>query len=235
MSDFNTLYDGAVTAMQAPIKAYYARLDEIDKADESDAWKATQRKEALAKCEAALKQALADEVEKAGKLAADQASKKKWSLSDAINAIKDTVKGAINTLGEFLDGFLKDLPDLTYEQAMARAALYATSILQTASEAQIAFTDTELPYTPGCDDLDCSWHCRCHLEVEEKRGIGPGNFDVYWVMDPDAEHCESCLELSKKWNPFKIRNGQWQGDFELSNTKMAHVLHLLVGASMVRL
>ncbi len=84
-----------------------------------------------------------------------------------------------------------------------------------------------LPVYPKDDSLDCTWHCKCGLNIIYL--FGEGNYDVYWLLDVDGvEHCDSCLGLAASWRPLSIRKGF------IVNQKQVHavdiaMLRLLIG------
>lgn len=106
-----------------------------------------------------------------------------------------------------LDGFLRDLPDMSLAAALARAALYMNAVRQTAQRFGAAMLPT-LPIYPGDRRLACNGFCKCELEVQR---VGTADWDVYWVLNFEAEHCEDCLNLAAEWNPLRIRDGRIAG------------------------
>jgi hypothetical protein len=52
-------------------------------------------------------------------------------------------------------------------------------------------------------------NCKCAWEIEtldkEK-----GNFNGTWVLDGQAQHCQTCLTRAEQWNPVRIRGGDLQ-------------------------
>jgi hypothetical protein len=119
--------------------------------------------------------------------------------------------------------FVSELDQLTEAQALARAALYARSILQLVS--QVATDELPvLPVYPGDPELTCSFYCYCHLDVVR---LGGGDFDVFWRLDDRvSDHCPDCPVLASYWNPLRIRNGRIQsGDLGLPAMTRMHAVH----------
>jgi hypothetical protein len=105
---------------------------------------------------------------------------------------------------EYMDGFIKDLSDLSREQAMHRTNMYVTTIRDTSNRIAV-FDLPDLPITPRSMSLKCTWHCRCILRVVR---LGNNSWDVYWLLDPEAEHCEDCVALADEWNPLQVRDDE---------------------------
>lgn len=107
----------------------------------------------------------------------------------------------------YLNNFMRDLPRLSEQQALNRAALYVGTAKGTISD--IATLDLPvLPVYPRDNRLDCTWHCKCALDVRYL--FGEGNYNVFWQLDQrgGVEHCDSCLRLARTWRPLKIRNNK---------------------------
>lgn len=112
---------------------------------------------------------------------------------------------AVRTQNEFLQGFAQDLmskePPLTLAQIQARARQYvdgSTSLYERANALGRGMPD--LPEYPADGKQNCKSNCKCAWQIEDK-----GNFwECTWILDPEAEHCESCLENAGRYNPLKI-------------------------------
>lgn len=90
--------------------------------------------------------------------------------------------------------------------ARARAMQYAGAATETYSRAHVAALGLpELPQYPGDGHTQCLTGCRCHLRIEKREGNG--NFDVWWIFAPEAQHCPDCPHLAEAWSPLEIRNG----------------------------
>lgn len=108
----------------------------------------------------------------------------------------------------YIENFINEMPNLTEAAARARAHLYATPALHTLVQIQ-AGQMPRLPHYPGDSDLACHGFCRCHLRIDK---IGDDDWNVWWIVDPDAEHCADCVAISRAWNPLEIRGGVIQGE-----------------------
>jgi hypothetical protein len=109
----------------------------------------------------------------------------------------------------YMERFLVELPTLTEAEALHRAGQYATPVLHTAAHIA-AGQMPRLPHYPGDLDLACHGFCRCHLRIDKRSD--DGDWDVYWIVDPDAEHCVDCVALSQAWSPLEIRGYQVMGE-----------------------
>jgi hypothetical protein len=60
-----------------------------------------------------------------------------------------------------------------------------------------------LPDYPGSFRLDCRGRCRCHWR-HARIFDGPlfARIESYWELDPNAQHCTSCLENNAMYYPF---------------------------------
>lgn len=109
---------------------------------------------------------------------------------------------------KYIENFINEIPNLTEAAALARANLYATPALHTLAQIQ-AGQMPRLPHYPGDLDLACHGFCRCHLRIDK---VGDNDWNVWWIVDPDAEHCPDCVAISAAWNPLEIRGGVIQGE-----------------------
>lgn len=86
----------------------------------------------------------------------------------------------------------------------ARAQMYITAMV-----APYWYAETEglpLPALPGDGSSQCRQNDKCKWRIEwDDRKLG--NARAYWELRP-AEHCQTCIERARRWNPLVIRN--WQ-------------------------
>jgi len=108
---------------------------------------------------------------------------------------------------DFLDGFFKAIqsrPAGADSGAFrSRARMYVTSAV-----APYWYGVTEglpIPAIPGDGSSQCGQNDRCSLRIQwvDK---SKGDADVYWVLEPGAEHCQTCAVRAEKWNPLVIRD-----------------------------
>jgi len=132
------------------------------------------------------------------------------SLSpDARGVLQDIISTDIYYAERFAD----DLPLLSRAQALVRANMYVATQRNTITDITSLELPT-LPIYPKDSRLECTWHCKCNLQVVFL--FGAGNADVYWDLDPAGrEHCDDCLRLTASWRPLQIRAGQIVGQKRL--------------------
>lgn len=123
-------------------------------------------------------------------------------------AIREAVESYLRIQGDFLDSFASELAARGYQGArdLARAVLYANSLYQPASLADVitqAGRVLPLPALPG-EGSQCGGNCRCRWEIEALEG---GDYDAYWRLEPGAKHCQTCIERALLWDPLQIRDG----------------------------
>lgn len=111
----------------------------------------------------------------------------------------DFVNGKISEHSELLDVFLADIAagKITENRALWRAALYATD-----REAYIFFTvpNAVVQLMEGLPGEICYGDglCGCSLDVTFDSA---GNARVDWIIDPQKESCEACLDMASR-SPF---------------------------------
>lgn len=115
------------------------------------------------------------------------------------------VRAIVNRELAAAEGFIYAIDGMEEKDALHRAALYQYAVEQTRSIMGAIEIPIALPIMPGDRRLACKGFCRCHLDITKL--AGEGNFDVIWVMNPEAEHCEDCRQLAQEWTPLKIRKG----------------------------
>lgn len=83
--------------------------------------------------------------------------------------------------------------------AVERAKLYARS---TQASMWRSAVPVKLPQVPRDGQTECRTNCKCRLDFAYERGK-EGQVTavlVTWKLSP-AEHCLSCIQLSREWNP----------------------------------
>lgn len=118
----------------------------------------------------------------------------------------DSARGLLNDMIStdtyYAERFTAQLPQMSREAAVARSQMYLPTQLSTINEMTAVDLPT-LPIYPQDSRLICQHWCKCHLDIRYL--FGDGNYDVYWRMTPEAEHCDDCLRLAATWNPLQIR------------------------------
>lgn len=123
------------------------------------------------------------------------------AMTDADRA---AVKAAVDKQQEYLHKFSVaiDEGNLSEAQIRARASLYANAARASFEHGRAAsFGDLNLPQYPGDGQTECRVNCRCHLEIVEKRTT----WEVRWIVDVGAEHCDDCTALASSWSPKVIQ------------------------------
>jgi hypothetical protein len=137
------------------------------------------------------------------------------NLSDPARSL---LQDAISTDQYYANGFTSQLPQMSREAALARTQMYLPTQISTINELAALDLPT-LPIYPQDDRLICTHYCKCHLDIRYL--FGEGNFDVYWRMTPEAEHCDDCLQLAAMWNPLPIRGWQIMRAKQLSARELS--------------
>lgn len=91
---------------------------------------------------------------------------------------------------------------IPWDQWFKRAGLYSSSVIENYWVGDLA--DWPIPAVPGDGSSQCGEFCRCHVK-KKIWDAERGDADLYWVLEPGAEHCQTCLERAAAWSPLKIR------------------------------
>lgn len=62
-----------------------------------------------------------------------------------------------------------------------------------------------LPTMPG-EGTQCLSNCKCRWDIKVIDALDR-DYDCYWVLGV-ADHCQTCVEYAKMWNPLKIRGNK---------------------------
>ena len=115
----------------------------------------------------------------------------------------DFVNLALINLNQF--GFLQNFAEqiveglLTRSGFLNRTKLYTESSTNAYERGKAANrSGLDLPEYPADGSQICKARCRCHWDIRET----DVQFEAYWTLDPAAQHCDSCLENSRRWSPF---------------------------------
>ena len=92
------------------------------------------------------------------------------------------------------------LGKLTPGQIKARSQLYIESARQAFERGKVAALGMpSLPAYPGDGNSICGVRCKCNWSIRETKD----EWLARWKLNP-AEHCDTCLERSVKWNPYVV-------------------------------
>jgi len=91
-------------------------------------------------------------------------------------------------------------------QIANRAQMYMDSAREAFERGKMrAHGVLELPEYPGGGSTPCLTRCRCEWIYEEVyEGEELVGYNCTWQLDPNADHCEGCLEYEAKWNPLFV-------------------------------
>ena len=103
-------------------------------------------------------------------------------------------------------GYLQDFAEvvkqgqLSKSQIGARSELYMESAVQSFEQGRARRHNIILPAHPADGSQICQSRCRCRWNIKEEAD----RIDAFWVLDPSAEHCDTCLSNSEVWNPYQL-------------------------------
>lgn len=110
------------------------------------------------------------------------------------NMLKEQYRYLNNFAGDIAAGKLSEA------QIAARAKLYMASSTQAYEKGKAyGMGVPPLPAYPGDHSTECGAQCKCEWDIQE----WPNEYRAYWRLRP-AEHCNTCLERSQKWAPYRI-------------------------------
>lgn len=104
-----------------------------------------------------------------------------------------------------LDRQLRENQKLEKDKILRRLMLYsptATEIVERSANRNIG--RPSLPFYPKQKTI-CKNNCKCNwrwVDIDAQKG----DWDVFWDLTDEAEHCETCLRRAEKCNPIKIRD-----------------------------
>ena len=103
---------------------------------------------------------------------------------------------------EYLQGFAESLlaGELTEAQLLNRTRTYIEASTNSYERGKTAARDLELPEYPGDGNQICRSNCRCHWKISETEDT----WNCSWTLDPQAQHCDSCLGNASQWSPLIV-------------------------------
>ena len=91
------------------------------------------------------------------------------------------------------------------QQMANRARMYGEFAGQTYERSKVqALGVPTLPFYPK-DRTLCRVGCCCSWRVEVVRGSS--NYNVYWELDPECDHCAVCVARERACSPIRVRAG----------------------------
>ena len=95
---------------------------------------------------------------------------------------------------------------LSGAQILQRIGMYGEAITNGYEQAKAKSHGITLPEYPADGNQQCVSNCRCHWDLRDD----PKDSDYVlatWTLNPTAEHCVSCVDNSRKWNPLRVKKG----------------------------
>lgn len=91
---------------------------------------------------------------------------------------------------------------LSQAQIAARSRNYISSSVQAYERGRAVAMGVYafLPEFPGDGNQDCKGNCRCSWKIEETQSA----WRCTWVLDPSADHCQTCSRNGSAYNPLII-------------------------------
>lgn len=121
------------------------------------------------------------------------------------------IGGMLSEQSPFLNNFRIDIEmgDLTEAKIAQISQMYISSAREAyerANEVAAGIPRATLPQYPGDGHTICLTNDQCHWNIVTIRD-DEGNiirWECFWVLSPEAKHCETCLVNANTWNPFII-------------------------------
>ena len=101
-------------------------------------------------------------------------------------------------------GYLQDFAEvvrqgeLSKAQIGARSELYIASATQSFEKGRARRHNIILPAYPADGSQICQSRCRCKWSIKETEE----RVDAFWMLDANAQHCDTCLSNAEVWNPY---------------------------------
>lgn len=206
-ADFARFLDAARERLQAPVRAYYNVVNNVDPAT-------PRGRIALTRAAVDLRTSLQRELRNQQVAAAVLGGE-----GELTPQARQVLTQAQREQQAYLSNFIAEIPVLSPDAAIARAGSYTPAVGQTATRVAVLALPP-LPIQPQSRLLKCRGFCKCHLDIQR---IGPADWDVTWVMNPTVEHCEDCERLAVRWHPLRIRDGVIAGLKQVTDHEEAMV------------
>lgn len=117
------------------------------------------------------------------------------------------VAQALSEQVRYLNGFANAIKETGWEDKyLQRAEMYVDSIQKVYWQ---GVADCMQIPTPADGSSECGIWCKCRLSIE---WLNKANCDadVQWIVDPIAEHCNTCIVRGEAWRPLRVRGGNIQ-------------------------
>ena len=118
------------------------------------------------------------------------------------------LKRIIKSQWKFFQKFAEEIKngELSGSRILQRIGMYGEAITNGYEQAKAKTYGIRLPEYPADGSQACLSNCRCHWQLKDD----PKNNNYVlanWVLNPNAEHCVTCLNNSRKWNPLRVKKG----------------------------
>ena len=116
------------------------------------------------------------------------------------------LKSLINAQFSYFQKFAEEIKngELTGAAILQRVGMYGEAVTNGYEHAKAKSHAIVLPEYPADGNQICYTNCRCHWDLRDD----PNDTDYVlatWRLNPTAEHCESCINNSRKWNPLRVK------------------------------
>lgn len=131
----------------------------------------------------------------------------KGGRNNLTTANLDDVGNLLKKQFDFLHRFAEQIKngELSEAQIQNRSNQYINSSTQAYELGKTAsFGMPNLPQYPADGSQICRSNCKCRWEIQENEE----DWQATWVLDPAAEHCETCEGNTQRWNPLIIHKSQ---------------------------
>ena len=118
----------------------------------------------------------------------------------------DWMKDFLGKQKAFFQKFAEQIREgkLTGAKILQRLGMYGEAVTEGYEQAKAASHNIKLPEYPADGNQKCLMNCRCWWEL-----VDDGDFvNATWKLNPIAEHCETCVNNSRKWNPLRVKKGE---------------------------
>ena len=118
----------------------------------------------------------------------------------------DALKALIKAQWTYFQKFAEEIKsgELSGARILQRIGMYGEAITHGYEQAKAKSHGIVLPEYPADGNQQCFMNCRCHWELKDD--TNDGNYVLAtWKLNPSAEHCTSCVDNSRTWNPLRVK------------------------------
>ena len=94
--------------------------------------------------------------------------------------------------------------ELTGARILQRVGMYGEAITYGYEQAKAKSHAIVLPEYPADGNQQCFMNCRCHWELKDD-AKDTDYVLATWKLNPAAEHCPSCVDNARAWNPLRVK------------------------------